>query len=195
MTDRNRASDCLVDLALVVHKKNVADGRVARLLGRPALPGHFGEFVAARVFDIELHDNAAHPGSDGCFRSGSLVGKSVNIKYYTKHDRLLDMKKEGEAGPGYYLVMTGPEEGAGPSRGKIRPWVIESVFLFDARVLMRDLKTLNQNKRIGIATYVPVALWNKAIIYRNGVSLSCEVTDTQRDLLGRFSETENGVNS
>lgn len=179
--------DPLVDLADAVREKNVADVPVARVMGRPALPGHFGEFVASRVFDIELHDHAANPGSDGCFRSGRLAGKSVNIKYYTKHDRLLDMNKEGEAGPDYYLVMTGPEEDAGPSLEKTRPWVIESVFLFDAANLVCELRKRSPKKKIGVATYVPADLWREARIYWNAVPRLLKVTATRRRQLALFA--------
>ena len=187
MTDAKSESDCLTDLADSVRVKNAADRHVARLIGRPALPGHFGEFVAARIFDIELNKGAAKPGFDGRFRSGELTGKSVNIKFYTKHDRLLDMTEEGKPGPDYYLVMTGPKGNAEPSRGKTRPWVIESVFLFEAEALVRELRAQNPKKRIGLAAHVYVKLWRKAMIYPDGVSSLLPVTDAQRDRLALFS--------
>lgn len=179
--------DCLVDLALAVRKKNVADGRVARLLCRPALPGHFGEFVASQVFGIELYLNAARPRSDGVFRGGELGGKSVNIKYYTKHDGLLNMSKDGKTEPDYYLVMTGPKEKAESSRGKTRPWVIESVFVFNAAALVRELLRRNPTKKIGVAAGVPKDLWEAAMIYPDGVSSLLSVTDVQRGLLALFA--------
>lgn len=179
--------DLLTELAEFVRRKNVADQPIARLIGRPALPGHFGEFVAARIFDIELNKGAAKPGFDGRFRSGELTGKSVNIKFYTKHDRLLDMTEEGKAGPDYYLVMTGPDEKPGPSRGKPRPWVIVSVFLFEAAPLVDELKTRSPKKKIGVATYVPVDLWARAMIYSNCVSPLLPVTEARRDQLSLFS--------
>ena len=180
-------SDRLAALAHSTGEKNVVDAEVARLLNKPALPGHFGEFVASRVFDIELHPNAAHPGSDGVFRGGELEGKSVNIKYYPKHDRLLDMNREGEAGPDYYLVMTGPEEVAGPSFGKTRPWVIESVFLFDATDLVFKLRERSSKKKIGVATYVPADLWREARIYWNAEPRLLKVTETRRRRLALFA--------
>lgn len=187
MTDAKSESDCLTDLADSVRVKNAADRHVARLIRRPALPGHFGEFVAERIFDIELNKDAAFPGFDGVFRDGRLEGKSVNIKFYTKHDRLLDMMEEGKAGPDYYLVMTGPDEKPGPSRGKPRPWVIVSVFLFEAAPLVDELKTRSPKKKIGVATYVPVDLWAEAMIYPNCVSPLLPVTEARRDQLSLFS--------
>lgn len=186
--------DCLVDLANAVREKNVVDAEVARLLNRPALPGHFGEFVAARIFDVELHSDAAHPGSDGKLQRGPLKGKSVNIKYTTKHDGLLNMSKDGKTEPDCYLVMTGPKEDAGPSQGTVRPWVIESVFVFDARKLVGELKTLNPEKKIGVATYVPVALWKRAMIYPCANRPIPRVTAEERHRLALFSADKIGGN-
>jgi hypothetical protein len=44
----------LEHLAELIRAKNEADLSIARLPGRPTLPGKIGEFVAARVFNIEL---------------------------------------------------------------------------------------------------------------------------------------------
>ena len=187
MTGRNQESDRLTDLARAVHKKNRADARVARLMAKQALPGHFGEFVAAMVFQIRLCRTANQKAFDGVFRGGALDGKTVNIKYKTKHDRLLNLKNEGEVRPDYYLVMTGPKKRAKPPPGEIRSWVIESVFLFDARALVCELKALNPRKTIGVAAGVPVDLWKKAMIYPDGVSPLLSVTGDQRDRLALFS--------
>lgn len=192
MTGGTPESDCLTDLADSVRTKNAADRHVARLIKRPALPGHFGEFVAAQIFDIELNKNAAHPGFDGEFRSGKLEGKRVDIKYTTKHDGLLNLKKKGKPKPDYYLVMTGPKEKAGPSHERARPWVIESVFLFEAEALVGELKARNPKKKIGTAAGVPVDLWEKAMIYPNGGSPLLEVTEVRRCQLALFSADEIG---
>lgn len=192
MTGRNQESDRLTDLARAVHRKNRADARVARLMARQALPGPFGEFVAAMVFGIGLCRAANQKAFDGMFRGDALDGKTVNIKYKTRHDRLLNMKKEGEAGPDFYLVMTGPKKKAKPPLGETRLWVIESVFLFDAAALVSELRKRNPRKKIGVATGVPVDLWKKAMIYPNGVSPLLKVTDDQRDRLALFSATAVG---
>ena len=194
MTDGKPESDRLTELADFVRTKNAADRHVARLIGRPTLPGHFGEFVASRIFDIELNKGAAKPGFDGRFRSGGLTGKSVNIKFYTRNDHLLDMTEEGKPGPDYYLVMTGPKGKAEPSRGKTRPWVIESVFLFEAEALVRELRAQNPKKRIGLAAHVYVKLWRKAMIHPNGDSPLLEVTETRRRQLALFSAARIGCN-
>ena len=57
-------------LAALVKQKNDADKEIAEVIGRPALQGHFGEYVAAGVFGVALHDSAAQKGSDGRFPTG-----------------------------------------------------------------------------------------------------------------------------
>lgn len=89
---------------------------------RPALIGHVGEYIAARVFDIQVHPSASHRGSDGLFRTGPLAGRSVNVKWYAQDGSVLDVLEEH--GPDFYLVLTGPRGTA--SRGP-RPWRIDSV--------------------------------------------------------------------
>ena len=180
-------SDCLVDLANAVRRKNTADRGVARLIEMPALSGHFGEFVAAQIFDIKLHRSASHPGSDGVFRTGDLEGKSVDIKYSTKHDRLLNMKKE--AGPDYYLVLTGPKGKVESARRTARPWVIESVFLFETKDLLGKL-TVN----IGTATSVKSEFWDEAEIYPGNGSHTLTLTTEQRERLALFSGDTIGGN-
>lgn len=61
------------------------------LVGRPCQIGHVGKWIAARIFDIELHESAVAPGSDGVFRSGPLVDRSVNVKWYGLEESILDM--------------------------------------------------------------------------------------------------------
>jgi hypothetical protein len=51
---RELAGDDLEQLAQLVAARNEADRQIAALIGRPAAPGNIGEFVAARVFGIEL---------------------------------------------------------------------------------------------------------------------------------------------
>lgn len=147
--------------------------------------GPFGEFVAAQVFGIDLCRAANEKDYDGEFRDDFLQGKKVNIKYYARHDRNLDLKEEG--GPDCYLVMTGPEKAA-----KARPWVIESVFVFEAAALVQELRKRNPKKKIGVAAGVPVDLWESAMIYPRPVSPLLRVTDAQWALLALFSASAVG---
>lgn len=78
-------------LVNLLRRRNDIDHEVAQLIGRPALLGHIGEFIAAELFDIELHPHANARGSDGTFRSGPLAGRTVNVKFYGRRDGLLDL--------------------------------------------------------------------------------------------------------
>lgn len=176
-------------LASMVRQKNAADRGVAKIIERPALSGHFGEFVAAEIFGIELCEDATNEGFDGVFRGGALDGKTVNIKYYTRHERLLDLKKED--GPDYYLVMTGPAAAPAASRGQTRPWVIVSVFVFEAVALLSELRKRNPRKRIGVATYVPADMWDEVKVYPCNSALP-PLEQSQKDLLALFRESAVG---
>jgi hypothetical protein len=89
--------------------------------------GHLGEWLASRIFDIQLEESAATQGYDGRFRTGPLVGRTVNVKWYMKRTGLLDTTDYPKLD--YYLVLTGPPAPAGSSRGLTRPWCVQGVFL------------------------------------------------------------------
>lgn len=78
-------------LASLLGQRNAVDADIASVIGRPAVVGHIGEFIAAEVFDIDLERSATRPGYDGVFRSGPLAGATVNIKFYGKREGLLDI--------------------------------------------------------------------------------------------------------
>jgi hypothetical protein len=46
--------DNLKELANLIEKRNEIDRKIADIIQRPAIPGHIGEFIASRVFDIQL---------------------------------------------------------------------------------------------------------------------------------------------
>ena len=174
----------LMALSAMTKRKNEVEKEMTAIIERPALPGHFGEFVAAEIFGIELCGSATQEGYDGWFRGGALDGKTVNIKYYTKHDGLLDLKREN--GPDYYLVLTGPAAEPEASCGQTRPWVIESVFLFQAAELLERLTV-----KIGIATSVRKSLWTDAKIYPCDSSL-LPLKQLQKDMLASFTHSAVG---
>ena len=49
-------------LASFIKKRNAADNDISALIGRPAKESHIGEFIAARIFGIALHESATHKG-------------------------------------------------------------------------------------------------------------------------------------
>ncbi len=170
-------------LAQLVAQRNALDKEIAKVIGRPALPGHFGEFIAARVFDIELHPSGVTKGSDGRFMAGPLAGKSVEIKYYPKREGMLDVKTDGH--PDFYLVLTGPRASEASSRGATRPWVIEAAYLFETASLLHSLA--ERNLKIGVATSVRSELWDRAEVYPGKTNGNLTLTETQAETLSLFS--------
>lgn len=148
----------LEELARLIRRRNDVEVEITRIVGRPAQIGHIGEYIAAKVLRIELAFSAAEKGHDGRFAEGPLEGRTVNIKWYAKREGLHDMAPVSP--PDFYLVLTGPHEPAGPSRGIPRPWLIASVFLFDAVRLSDAL--LKAGVKVGIATSVRKHFWEAA---------------------------------
>ena len=168
-------------LAELVRSRNTIDAEIAGIIGRPPLTGHLGEYIASVIFGIELHEMATHKGSDGIFRAGRLAGRSVNVKWYTRDEGLLDINPD--AVPDYYLVLTGPRSPASSSRGATRPFVISSVFLFDSRSLLTVLQVTGVE--VGVATSVRRELWGSAEVYPHA-NLILEVNGEQRRALELF---------
>lgn len=167
----------LEHLAELIRAKNEADLSIARLLGRPALSGNIGEFVAARVFGIDLMPSGSHAGYDGVFSTPPLAGRTVNIKTYSRNEWILDI---GKHPCDYYLVLTGP-----PGQARVRPWVIESVYLFDSRRLIPQLQQLGI--KIGVATSVRKQYWEASRVFPADQGSPLDLTDDQVAALRLFS--------
>jgi hypothetical protein len=127
-----------------MRRRNALDREMAAILDRPVQSGHFGEYVAAAVFGIELNPAANAEGTDGTFTSGALSGNTVNVKYATKGYGLLNLSASDDvaAHPDLYLVLTGPRAAPATSRGTAAPWVIDAVYLFESRLLLTELADL-----------------------------------------------------
>ena len=172
----------LTRLAGLVRARNAVAAEIAALIGRPAQVGHVAEHIASRVFEIALEESAAHRGFDGRFTEGPLAGRTVDIKWSSKQDGLLNLRSD--ALPDYYLVLTGPRAPASSSRGKTGPWVIDAVYLFEARKLVELLRS--RGLKIGIATSVRQQYWTEAEIYPNQRNAQLVLSDQQRELLALF---------
>lgn len=177
-------SEQVSSLAELVDQRNAIDAEIAKVIGRPALQGHIGEWIAARAFDIELHDDATKAGSDGVFRSGRLAGKSVNVKWYAAREGILDIPASL---PDVLLALCGPRRDASSSRGGHRPLVIAEVFAFDARGLVDKLGV--RGVKIGIATSVRREEWEAARVWRSASAI-IDVGDVGEAVLARFRECE-----
>ena len=173
--------DKIAELAQLIKIRNEVDNLIAATINRPAFVGHIGEYIASQIFDIKLCDSATTQAIDGIFNSGELHGKSVNIKYYSKQENLLDITPT--VFPDFYVVLTGPKGQPASSKGKTRPFAINSVFLFDAKQL---IEILNSRKvKVGVATSVISALWNSAQIYPAQGDL-LQLTEEMRQQLAKF---------
>lgn len=173
-------------LADLIRVRNANEVEITRVIGRPALIGHVGEYIASSIFNIALEPSAVNPGSDGHFRSGPLSGKSVNIKMYGKREWLLDIHPDYV--PDFYLVLTGPKTTAMTSRGATRPWGIEEVFLFEAGPLIDRLRA--RGVKLGVTTSVREREWTFARIWPVSLGSPLELTRTQQDDLRLFALSE-----
>lgn len=174
--------DDLALLSQLLKERNAADNRIAGLIHRPVQLGHVGEYLAQEIFGVQLHSSAVHRGSDGLFRDGALAGCSVDVKWYMKNEGLLDVNPNCECD--YYLVLTGPRGPAQSSRNTVRPWVIEAVYLFNARELIAALSATGV--KIGVATSVRRAAWDGAEIYPTPRNPALVLSDDQRRMLALF---------
>ena len=71
-------------LASLIRQRNAAEIKIAAIIGRPASIGHLGEYIASKIFNIDLVRSASHKAIDGHFSDGPLAGRSVNIKWYAR---------------------------------------------------------------------------------------------------------------
>jgi hypothetical protein len=176
----------LDELATLLSVHNSLGEKISRLISRPATIGHTGEFIASEIFNIKLEESAIQKAIDGRFTSGPLAGKSVNVKWYGKLESILDMSIDDQ--PDYYLVMTGPKSTAENSKGGVRPWVIDYVFLFDSETLVQQQKS--RGVKIGIGSSVRKRQWLEAEIYPNASNKSLPITSEQREMLKSFGSAK-----
>ncbi len=120
---------------------------------------------------------------DGRFTSGPLQGRTVNVKWYPTRDGLLDVTQSPTLD--YYLVLTGPASLAQSSRGTVRPWCIESVYLFGAARLLDELRA--RGVKTGTASSLRAEQWAAAEIYPHPTNRLVVLTDEHASLLRQFA--------
>jgi len=152
-------------LARFLRSRNEIDRRIAFIIGYPTAPGPIGEFIASKIFGIELMEYATQKGFDGHFASGPLAGRTVSVELYGKQDDILDDHPEED--PDYFLVITSPRTAHGMKSGTSRPFIIEHIYLFDAKTL----------------------LWEEAEIYPVQRNKIFPLTEEQRSLLHLFNSS------
>ena len=111
-----------------------------------------------------------------------MAGRTVNIKWYSKLEYMLDINPDDL--PDFFLVMTGPKALEMTSKGGIRPWLIDYVFLINVVELMIELKA--RGVMIGVATSVRKHEWQAAEIFPNKRSMVYRMTDDQMGKLLDF---------
>ena len=176
--------DDLLQLSKLIKTRNQLEEEITAIIGRPALIGHIGEYIASKIFAIDLEESASQKSIDGHFTMDPLRGYSVNIKWYGKYESILDITPD--ALPDFYLVLTGAKSSAMSSRGQTRPWLIKSVYLFDAPELFAALR--KRGVKIGIATSVRQQHWQEAEIYPGQRNDRLLLSDGQRRLLALFGQ-------
>lgn len=173
----------LAELAALLRQRNALDARIGLVLNRPVNTGSIGEWIAARIFDIKLEAAANTAGYDGRFMTGAIAGRTVNVKAYTKQENILDINPNAPLD--YYLVMTGTKGAPASSRGTLRPFCIDAVFLFDAHRLHDELA--ERGAKIGIATSVLSAQWVQAQIFPTANNSLLVLSESQRSQLEMFA--------
>lgn len=173
-------------LSELIPEMNSIGENISEITQRPATIGHTGEYIASHVFDIEFEELANAKVIDGRFRSDNKAGKSVNVKWYSKLEYILDINPN--ALPDFFLVMTGPKASEPISKGGIRPWLIDYVFLFNAAELMIELKA--RGVKIGIATSVRKHEFQAAEIFPDKKNMPYRMTDDQ---MGKLLEFGSGL--
>lgn len=174
--------DELKKLAELIAKRNQINLEISKIIDRPSLTQHIGEYIASKIFKIKLKDSATTKGIDGTFTEGTLKGKTVNIKIYGKREGVLDITLNNLAD--YYLVLTGPKSKAITSRGSSRPLIISNVYLFEMTKLIKKLR--KRRVKIGIATSVANSYWKEAELYPHKINDKLELTKEQIRLLELF---------
>jgi len=173
----------LAKLAELIRRKNQVDNEIAAVVNRPAQLGHVGEFIAARVFGIQLHSSATHAHSDGEFIDGPLAGKTVNVKWYLKREGAVDLTPDCACD--FHLVMTGPHSWVAGTAGETRPWIITTVYLFDTQQLLAAQRA--RGVQVGVASSVREDQWRAAEIYPNAYNRLLVLSEEQQRLLALFS--------
>ena len=52
--------ETLEQLAMTIRNKNTIDATISGIIGRPALIGHAGDYIASHIFNIKLDLNMVH---------------------------------------------------------------------------------------------------------------------------------------
>ena len=147
------------------------DLAIIDVLGFPALRSNVGGFVAEQVFGVELLRSRFAQSKYGYLSLDDGRRVSVNVKYYLKWERQLDMHT-GDTPPDYYLVLAGVDAVS---------WAIKDVFLISHADLLASGVTA------AVPVSVPDALSEPARLFPTHAGIvPLSVTDEQAHALLQF---------
>ena len=169
-------------LAQLIKSRNTVESNIAQIIGHPVNTGSVGDHIASIIFDITLIASPVHKEFAGMFSQNPLKGKSVDIPWHLRREGDLNLKTDPS--PDYYLVFSGPKPGPGMPHSFVNPWIIESVFLFDASELLSALR--ERGVQIGTGTSVIGQLWDRAEIFPVQRNNRLILSEEQRKLLTLF---------
>ena len=173
----------LKQLSSLLVRRNAIDEKITALIGRPAIRGHVGEWIAQEIFKVKA----------GKIRESEGLRRPVYRRSAGRTDGECEVVRQARGAarhqssqrPGQYLVLTGPKAEATTSKGQTRPLVITEVFLFDASALVEQFKV--QKRRLGVAASVRQHEWKTARVYPKAApGARLTLTDAQREALKLF---------
>jgi hypothetical protein len=169
-------------LAELLKARNTVESNMANLIGHPVNIGTVGDYIAIAIFGITHEELTTHKIIYDRFSYGPLVGHTVDVQWHTRREGDLNLKTDIPLD--YHLVLTGPKAGVNTARSLVNPWVIESVYLFDAKELLTALH--ERGVQIGPRTSVIAELWDRAEIYPSQHNKRLILSQEQRQLLALF---------
>ena len=167
-------------LASLIKSRNTIDSKIASLIGRTAQAGNVGEYIAAAIFRIDIDESGRNKGYDGRFIAGPLAGQTVDVQWHPRHDGQINIRPE--LLPDYYLILCGP---ATTAANLANPWLIETIYLFNARELLNALR--ERGVQIGSGTSITGPLWERAEIFPLPRNNRLPLSDEERKMLVLFS--------
>lgn len=169
-------------LAELLRSRNTVESNIANLIGQPVNIGPVGEYIASAIFGITHEEPDTKNGAYDRFSYGPLAGHTVDVQWHTRREGELSLKTDPP--PDYFLVLAGPKPGVSTTHSPVNPWVIESVYLFDARELLVALR--ERGVQIGNRTSVIGQLWERAEIFPVQHNNRLILSEEQRRLLVLF---------
>jgi hypothetical protein len=169
-------------LAELLRARNKVESNIANLIEQPVNIGSVGDYIASVIFGITHEKSPTQKAIYGRFLYGPHAGQSVDVQWHIKREGDLSLRTDPPAD--YYLVFTGPKASANVTNRLVNPWVIESVYFFDAKELLAALN--ERGVQIGNRTSVIGQLWERAEIFPVQKTNRLILSEEQRRLLTLF---------